>query len=63
MDRVVFNIAGNKYRLIVRINYYSKTVSQFQKSVVVIPAKAGYEVKHSAIQYFRFFYGHRLSPV
>ncbi len=25
-NRVVFNIAGNKYRLIVRINYYSKTV-------------------------------------
>lgn len=24
--RVVFNIAGNKYRLIVRINYDSKTV-------------------------------------
>jgi len=25
-NRVVFNIAGNKYRLIVRINYASKTV-------------------------------------
>ena len=25
-NRVVFNIAGNKYRLIVRINYDSKTV-------------------------------------
>lgn len=25
-NRVVFNIAGNKYRLIVRINYGSKTV-------------------------------------
>ncbi|MEN8691738.1 MAG: type II toxin-antitoxin system HigB family toxin [Desulfobacterales bacterium] len=25
-NRVVFNIAGNKYRLIVRINYNSKTV-------------------------------------
>jgi mRNA interferase HigB len=25
-NRVVFNIAGNKYRLIVRINYSSKTV-------------------------------------
>ncbi|MBI4776403.1 MAG: type II toxin-antitoxin system HigB family toxin [Deltaproteobacteria bacterium] len=25
-NRVVFNIAGNKYRLIVRINYHSKTV-------------------------------------
>ena len=25
-SRVVFNIAGNKYRLIVRINYHSKTV-------------------------------------
>ena len=24
--RVVFNIAGNKYRLVVRINYYSKTI-------------------------------------
>jgi mRNA interferase HigB len=25
-NRVVFNIAGNKYRLVVRINYNSKTV-------------------------------------
>lgn len=25
-NRVVFNIAGNKYRLVVRINYISKTV-------------------------------------
>jgi len=25
-NRVVFNIAGNKYRLVVRINYDSKTV-------------------------------------
>jgi mRNA interferase HigB len=25
-DRVVFNIAGNKYRLVVKINYGSKTV-------------------------------------
>ena len=25
-NRVVFNIAGNKYRLVVRINYGSKTV-------------------------------------
>jgi mRNA interferase HigB len=25
-NRVIFNIAGNKYRLIVRINYDSKTV-------------------------------------
>ena len=25
-NRVVFNIAGNKYRLIVKINYHSKTV-------------------------------------
>ncbi len=25
-SRVVFNIAGNKYRLIVRVNYDSKTV-------------------------------------
>jgi mRNA interferase HigB len=25
-NRVVFNIAGNKYRLVVRINYESKTV-------------------------------------
>jgi mRNA interferase HigB len=25
-NRVVFNIAGNKYRLVVAINYYSKTV-------------------------------------
>ena len=25
-SRVVFNIAGNKYRLVVRINYDSKTV-------------------------------------
>jgi len=25
-NRVMFNIAGNKYRLIVRINYNSKTV-------------------------------------
>jgi len=25
-NRVVFNIAGNKYRLVVRINYSSKTV-------------------------------------
>ncbi|MEI8242485.1 MAG: type II toxin-antitoxin system HigB family toxin [bacterium] len=25
-ERVVFNIGGNKYRLIVRINYTSKTV-------------------------------------
>jgi len=25
-ERVVFNICGNKYRLIVRINYVSKTV-------------------------------------
>ena len=25
-ERVVFNICGNKYRLIVRINYKSKTV-------------------------------------
>ena len=25
-NRVVFNIAGNKYRLVVRINYHSKTV-------------------------------------
>jgi mRNA interferase HigB len=25
-NRVVFNIGGNKYRLIVRINYYSKAV-------------------------------------
>lgn len=25
-NRVVFNIAGNKYRLVVRINYVSKTV-------------------------------------
>ena len=25
-NRVVFNIAGNKYRLIVRINYHAKTV-------------------------------------
>lgn len=25
-NRIVFNIAGNKYRLIVRINYDSKTV-------------------------------------
>ena len=25
-SRIVFNIAGNKYRLIVRINYDSKTV-------------------------------------
>ena len=25
-NRVVFNIAGNKYRLIVRLNYDSKTV-------------------------------------
>ena len=24
--RVVFNIAGNKYRLVIRINYVSKTV-------------------------------------
>lgn len=25
-NRVIFNIAGNKYRLVVRINYDSKTV-------------------------------------
>ena len=25
-NRVVFNISGNKYRLVVRINYHSKTV-------------------------------------
>jgi len=25
-NRVVFNIAGNKYRLVVRINYVSKTL-------------------------------------
>lgn len=25
-NRVVFNIGGNKYRLVVRINYFSKTV-------------------------------------
>jgi mRNA interferase HigB len=25
-NRVVFNISGNKYRLVVKINYYSKTV-------------------------------------
>jgi len=25
-NRIVFNIAGNKYRLVVRINYDSKTV-------------------------------------
>ncbi|MEA3415792.1 MAG: type II toxin-antitoxin system HigB family toxin [Thermodesulfobacteriota bacterium] len=25
-NRVIFNIAGNKYRLVVRINYASKTV-------------------------------------
>jgi mRNA interferase HigB len=25
-NRIVFNIAGNKYRLVVRINYSSKTV-------------------------------------
>jgi len=25
-NRIVFNIGGNKYRLVVRINYYSKTV-------------------------------------
>ena len=25
-NRVVFNIAGNKYRLVVRLNYNSKTV-------------------------------------
>jgi len=25
-NRVVFNIAGKKYRLVVRINYHSKTV-------------------------------------
>ena len=25
-NRVVFNIAGNKYRLVVRINYHSRTV-------------------------------------
>jgi mRNA interferase HigB len=25
-NRVVFNIAGNKYRLVVRVNYDSKTV-------------------------------------
>jgi mRNA interferase HigB len=25
-NRVVFNIAGNKYRLVVRLNYVSKTV-------------------------------------
>lgn len=25
-NRIVFNIAGNKYRLVVRINYNSKTV-------------------------------------
>jgi hypothetical protein len=37
--------------------------SQFQKSVVVVPAKAGHEVKRNTIQYFQFFSGHRLSPV
>jgi mRNA interferase HigB len=25
-EKVVFNIAGNKYRLIVKINYYAKIV-------------------------------------
>ncbi len=25
-NRVIFNIAGNKYRLVVRVNYHSKTV-------------------------------------
>ena len=35
---------------------------QFQKSVVVVPAKAGHEVERYTIQYFQFFSGNRLSP-
>jgi hypothetical protein len=30
-------------------------LSQFQKSAIVVPAKAGHEVKRNTIQYFQFF--------
>jgi hypothetical protein len=41
----------------------SKQESKFQKSVVVVPAKAGHKVKRNNIKYFQFFSGHGLSPV
>jgi len=33
---------------------------QFQKSVIVVPAKTRHAVKRSAIRYFRLFSGHWL---